>query len=85
MVSDNSDQIVQALRVDLGKHEQEAFSQEITLTLQDIINVVKNVSFQSIYLVISRLIIGQKMNMFLWMLHSSSTNVVFARNPLASF
>jgi hypothetical protein len=48
MVSDNSDQIVEALRVDLGKHAQEAFSGEITLTLQDIINVVKNVSIQSI-------------------------------------
>jgi hypothetical protein len=43
MVSDNADAIVAALRADLGKHEQEAFSQEITLTLQDIINVVKNV------------------------------------------
>jgi hypothetical protein len=43
MVSDNTDAIVAALREDLGKHEQEAFSQEITLTLQDIINVVKNV------------------------------------------
>jgi hypothetical protein len=47
MVSDNSDQIVAALHADLGKPPHESFSQEITMTLQDIINVAKNVGHQS--------------------------------------
>lgn len=43
MVSDNTNDILAALDADLGKPKHEAFSQEITMTLQDIINVAKNV------------------------------------------
>jgi hypothetical protein len=43
LVQDNTDQIVAALDADLGKPMHEALSQEITMTLQDIINVAKNV------------------------------------------
>jgi hypothetical protein len=43
MVSDNANDILAALDADLGKPKHEAFSQEITMTLQDIINVAKNV------------------------------------------
>jgi hypothetical protein len=43
MLSDNTEQFVEALRLDVGKPRQEALSGEVSLTLQDVINVVKNV------------------------------------------
>jgi len=43
MVADNMDNLSAALASDLGKPPQEARGTEIVMTLQDIINVVKNV------------------------------------------
>lgn len=43
MISDNLDQLAAALDTDLGKPLQEAHGQEVIMTLQDTINVVKNV------------------------------------------
>jgi len=43
MLSDNTDELVAALKADLSKPLQESLGAEITAALQDIINVVKNV------------------------------------------
>jgi hypothetical protein len=85
LVQDNTDQIVAALDADLGKPMQEALSQEITMTLQDIINVAKNVSTQCLPDSDLRSMIGPKMNMSRSTLPSSLINVESGRNPLESF
>ena len=44
LVADHTEEFVQALDADVGKPRQEALAAELGLILQDIINVVKNVS-----------------------------------------
>jgi aldehyde dehydrogenase (NAD+) len=48
LVSDHTEEIGAALSSDLGKPLQEALGAELTMTLQDIINTVKNVIYQII-------------------------------------
>jgi aldehyde dehydrogenase (NAD+) len=43
LVEDNSDELVNALRADLGKPLQESLTGELGMLLQDIINTVENV------------------------------------------
>ena len=43
MINDNLDELIAALSSDLGKPVQESKGAELIMTLQDIINVVKNV------------------------------------------
>jgi acyl-CoA reductase-like NAD-dependent aldehyde dehydrogenase len=64
LVDDNKAEFAKALHQDMARPAQEALGAEITMMLQDIINVVKNVS-PATYPLKSSLILGQKMNMSL--------------------
>jgi len=43
-VHDNTEEFIEALRLDVGKPRQEAFSMELSALIQDILNVVRSVS-----------------------------------------
>lgn len=55
LISDNIHELADALHADIGKPLQEAMAAELGLTMQDVVNVVKNVlHLKNIVLTIDR-------------------------------